>query len=157
VPEANIALSYVQVLVWPLSALLALLIATRFIRGNPRRQGERPVLRSNVPWVGGDGATSLTAALEDSQWLASTSGAQPPSAAVHLQQAVHIGPSSYREAAREISESLTAGRVVVLDLAGTTPETAARLIDYCSGFTRATRSLVQQLSSTVLVLTPQTI
>jgi FtsZ-interacting cell division protein YlmF len=45
--------------------------------------------------------------------------------------------------------------VVVLDLAGTTPETAARLIDYCSGFTRAARSLVQQLSSTVLVLTPQ--
>lgn len=153
--EANIALDYVRVLVWPLSAILALLIAARFVGETRRRQPSRPPLRSPAPWVGADAASSVTAALEDLEWLASASGSLPPSAAVHLQQAVHIGPSSYREAAREISESLLAGRVVVLDLAGAAPETAARLIDYCSGFTRATRSLVQQLSSTVLVLTPQ--
>ncbi|MGW5723501.1 cell division protein SepF [Amycolatopsis sp. NPDC003865] len=154
-PEANIVLDYVQVLVWPLSALLALLMAARFLRENTRRTDDRPVLRSDVSWVGPDGTSSLDAALQDSEWLAATGGGRPPGAAVHLQQAVRVNPASYREAAREIAESLLAGRVVVLDLAGTTPETAARLIDYCSGFTRAARSLVQQLSSTVLVLTPQ--
>ncbi|MCR6484574.1 cell division protein SepF [Amycolatopsis sp. OK19-0408] len=152
---ANIALDYVRVLIWPLIAVAALILVGRFIRENTRRPKERPIPRPGVSRVGGDDTTTLTAALEDSEWLASTSGAQPPSAAVHLQQAVHIGPSSYREAARELSESLLAGRVVVLDLAGTTPDTAARLVDYCSGFTRATRTLVQQLSSTVIVLTPQ--
>nr|WP_281400903.1 cell division protein SepF [Amycolatopsis umgeniensis] len=71
-----------------------------------------------------------------------------------MQQAVRITPSVYRESTRQVVDNLQAGRVVILDLAASEHETAARLIDFCSAFTLATRGLMQQLTSTVIVLTP---
>ncbi|MEV0703182.1 cell division protein SepF [Saccharopolyspora sp. NPDC050389] len=152
--EANLVLSYVEVLIWPLLVIALALIAARLIaRGFPRNP-ERPALRADVAWVRQDDATRVTTAHEDSDWLASLGGSPPPNPAVHLQQAVRVSPSTYRESARQVHESLQRGRVVILDLAGTDESTAARLIDFCSAITLASRGVLQQLSSTVLLITP---
>ncbi|WP_410666070.1 cell division protein SepF [Amycolatopsis sp. lyj-84] len=119
-----------------------------------RKRDERPALRAGIAWAEHAGTTPLAAALEDSEWLARLGGNLPPNPAVQLQQAVRLSPSAYRESTREVVENLRAGRVVILDLATSEHETAARLIDFCSAFTLATRGLMQQLTSTVLVLTP---
>lgn len=152
--EASLVLGYLDVLIWPLLVLMVSLVAARLVvRGLSRRPGQ-PAFRVDVPWVARGGANRLTSALEDSEWLASLAGSPPPNPAVHLQQAVRITPTAYRESARQVRESLQRGRVVILDLAGADEDIAARLIDFCSAITLATNGVLQQLSSTVLLLTP---
>ncbi|MBA8927521.1 FtsZ-interacting cell division protein YlmF [Kutzneria viridogrisea] len=152
--EANLVLDYIKVLVWPLLLIaLALVAAWLFSTRTPNHAQHTP-LRADLPRARSEDTMRLTAALEDSEWLASLYASPPPDPAVHLQQAVRINPVSYREAARQIRDSLHDGRLVILDFAGADEELAARLIDFCSATTLATRGLLQQISSTVLLVTP---
>ncbi|HEX6359211.1 cell division protein SepF [Actinophytocola sp.] len=130
------------------------LVAASLVTRAFRHRLEQPSLHVNVPWVSRDGTSRLTAALEDAEWLASLAGNPPPNPAVHLQQAARINPTNYRESARQVRESLQRGHVVLLDLAGADEDTAVRLIDFCSAITLALNGVIQQLSSTVLLLTP---
>jgi hypothetical protein len=150
----DLVLDYVEVLIWPLLVLVMSLIAARLIARRLPRRTEQRVLRADVPWVGRDGPNRLVTALEDAEWLASLVANPPPNPAVHLQQAARINPTSYRESARQVRESLQRGHVVLVDLASADEDTAARLIDFCSAITLALHGVIQQLSSTVLLLTP---
>lgn len=152
--EPTVVLDYVQVLIWPLLLFGVSLVAARLVSRVVPRRAEQPPLRANVQGAFRDGATRLTAALEDSDWLAALGSSPPPNAAVHLQQAARVNPSTYRESARQIHESLRHGRVVILDLASTDEQVAARLIDFCSATMLASNGVLQQLASTVLILTP---
>ncbi|HWO64086.1 MAG TPA: cell division protein SepF [Umezawaea sp.] len=152
--EANLILDFVKVLIWPLLIIALSLIAAQYFPRSPSQQVQHAELRANLPRTRVDDSTRLTAALEDAESLASLYASPPPDPAVHLQQAVSICPVSYRESARQIRESLQSGRLVILDLAGVDEELAARLVDFCSATTIASRGLLQQISSTVLLVTP---
>jgi SepF-like predicted cell division protein (DUF552 family) len=152
--EASLVLDYITVLIWPILVMTTVLVAARIFSRALQRRPTQATLKADVPWIRQDGAAKLTAAFEDSEWLATLSGSPPPNPAVHLQQAVHLSPSTYRESARQITESLQHGRVVILDLAGTSEDIALRLIDFCSATSLASRGVIQQLSSTVLLVTP---
>jgi hypothetical protein len=133
---------------------VVLLVSVRLVGRRIPSHADTLTVRADVP---GWNATAprLKAAVEDSEWLAALSGNPPPNPTVQLQDAIRINPLAYRESAKNIREGLGLGRVVILDFAGTDEETAARLVDFCSAMTLASGGVLQQLSSTVLILTPQ--
>jgi SepF-like predicted cell division protein (DUF552 family) len=157
VETANLVLAYIQALVWPVLVVVALLLgATLFVRWLPRPAStSAPMQVLPGGGVGTSGAGRVAAVMADAEELASLEAGLPVDPVVHLQQAVRLTPSGYRDAARQISEHFRAGHVVIVDLATVEENVASRLVDFCSGTTLGSRGLFYQVSSTVLLLTPR--
>lgn len=147
-------LEFIRILVWPTFAVVTLVLVLTFLRRwFPARTpaAQPPVSRLQVP----DDPERFSQSLQDAEWLASLESEPPPDPVVHLAQAVRVNPSTFREAAQQVRESFRAGRVVILDLAGTEETIAVRLVDFCSAMTLTARGTLHRLSSTVLLLTPR--
>ncbi|MCD8231514.1 MAG: cell division protein SepF [Clostridiales bacterium] len=67
-----------------------------------------------------------------------------------------IKPSSVEDA-REITETLLAGRTVVLNLEGLDLEIAQRIIDFTSGSCFAIDGNLQKISNYIFIVTPRTV
>ncbi|WP_369800674.1 cell division protein SepF [Alloactinosynnema sp. L-07] len=78
-----------------------------------------------------------------------------PDPIVHLQQAVRLSPTQYRDGARGVHEHFRAGRVVILDLTSVEERTALRFVDFSIGLILGSRGTFFQVSSTVILLTPR--
>lgn len=155
---ANVVLSYIEALIWPILVIVALVFILPVVARWGRTPTSEPVPAASPVWPasGSPGGSSLVSALEDAEGLSSFEATSPGDPLVHLQQAVQVSSSNYREAAQKILESYRAGRVVIVDLSTTKGTVSVRLIDFCSAMTLISRGSFFQISSTALVLTPRT-
>ncbi|WP_442860952.1 cell division protein SepF [Amycolatopsis sp. CA-230715] len=149
-----VTLGFVDALAWPTFALVALLLALRFLsRRFPTLESSSQEPPPRVPAPRDQ--QKIAQSLDDAEWLASIEAEPPPDPVVHLTQAVHVAPSTFRESAQQVRESFRIGRVVILDIAATEESTAVRLVDFCGAMVLASRGTLHRLSSTVLLLTPR--
>ncbi|GAA2779394.1 cell division protein SepF [Crossiella cryophila] len=156
-PTASLILEYVKVLIWPAAIGLALYLAATLVAHRLTRPESAAIGTRAVSWdeLNKGRAGKVTASIADAEELASLEAAPPANPVVHLQQAIRLVPSDYRDAARQISDHFRAGHVVIVDLAAADEATACRLVDFCSGTTLVSRGVFYQVSSTVVLLTPR--
>ena len=67
-----------------------------------------------------------------------------------------VKPTSVDDS-REITETLLAGRTVILNLEGLDLEIAQRIIDFISGATFAISGNLQKISNYIFIATPQSV
>lgn len=146
-------LDFIRALAWPTFAVLALLLILAFLgrRVPQSRTPEQPM--ENRLLTPADPA-KLAQSLQDADWLATLEAHPAPDPVVHLQQAIQVHPSTFRESTQKIREQFRVGRVIILDLADTEEEMAVRLVDFCSAMTLASHGVLYRLSSSVLLITP---
>lgn len=73
------------------------------------------------------------------------------------QTKVHIMKPSTFDEAPQISDSLKANRIVVVNTSGLEPRTAQRLLDFIAGSTYALGGDLQEVENGVYVLSPSTV
>lgn len=79
---------------------------------------------------------------------------QPASRKAHASMEVCVVKPTSVDDSREISETLLAGRTVILNLEGMDLEIAQRIIDFISGATFAISGNLQRISSYIFLVTP---
>ncbi|MCR4763649.1 MAG: cell division protein SepF [Lachnospiraceae bacterium] len=88
--------------------------------------------------------------------LASRSARRTVSASGSSNEVCVIKPTSVEEA-REVTETLLANRVVVLNLEGLDVDIAQRIIDFTSGSTYAISGNLQKISRYIFIITPASV
>lgn len=79
---------------------------------------------------------------------------QTPSRKVNVSMEVCVVKPSSVDDSREITETLLAGRTVILNLEGMDLEVAQRIIDFISGATFAISGNLQKISNYIFLVTP---
>jgi len=100
---------------------------------------------------------------EDKRYQPATSSSkvtpmrQPASRKPHASMEVCVVKPTTVDDSREISETLLAGRTVILNLEGMDLELAQRIIDFISGATFAIGGNLQRISSYIFLVTPNNV
>ncbi|MBW4721471.1 cell division protein SepF [Saccharothrix obliqua] len=146
----DLALRFVEALVWPLSVLVAVIIVVRVTA--PRAARPAPPPPRPVAQHAGD---SVGTAIAEVEALTGRGGGPPPDATVHLGETVRLTPTDHRDAEWHVVEHLRAGHVVIIDLSALDETAATRLVEFCGGFTLGGGGTFFQISGTVVLLTPE--
>jgi hypothetical protein len=136
--------------------VLALVLGFEALAAVSRGKRMQPVVRRRESTGEFLPAGSLSRVLEESESLANSAGNPFADPAIHLRGAVRILPSVFADAVSQIMDGLESRRVVILDLGPVDEALALRLVDFCCGVTLVGKGWFYRVSSTTVVLTPNT-
>jgi FtsZ-interacting cell division protein YlmF len=73
---------------------------------------------------------------------------------IHRGAVIHLAPKDYQEGATRIPRHFIEGNVVSVDLGRMSAESAARLVDFCSGMLAGYSGWLFRATDSVIILTP---
>ncbi|GAA2361961.1 hypothetical protein GCM10009854_46840 [Saccharopolyspora halophila] len=153
---AQLALGYLQILVWPVTVCFILWIGSRVALRLTARGNLAPVASPSreITDSGDSSLVRIGEWVNESEELTSLAAPSRADPVIHLRGTVRLAPTEYREAVQDIHGNMAAKRVSVLDLTAADERTARRIIDFCTGVVIASKGHAHKVSTSSVILIP---